>query len=190
MWQGWKGGRVSFRGIWSRLLPFSCLADGLTLAVLTCFKDKDNSIENHGYNQVFLSLWHVLFLCAGNTSWARPYAQHHGGFMCSVWSTGNNEILNSEGQSPWKAAILGGGGECSWPLAPEAWEAFLYNVCIVCQHIHSMGGYPLLWKESWTLFPVIREMGPAVFLLHTWKNVFFFCLYTCRLPSGFKIIEF
>lgn len=64
MWRGLAGG-VSFRGIWYKLLPFSCLAEGLTLAVFTCFKDKDNSIENPGYNQVFLSLWHVLFLCAG-----------------------------------------------------------------------------------------------------------------------------
>ena len=47
---------MSFRGIWSRPLPFSCLAEGLTLAVLACFEDKDNSIENHGYSQVFLSL--------------------------------------------------------------------------------------------------------------------------------------
>lgn len=46
-------GKVSFRGIWSRLLPFSCLAEGLTLAVLTGSKDKDNSVENPGYSQVF-----------------------------------------------------------------------------------------------------------------------------------------
>lgn len=55
MWQSWVGG-LSFSGKWSRLLPFSCLAEGLTLAVLTCFKNKGNSIENLGYNQVFLCL--------------------------------------------------------------------------------------------------------------------------------------
>lgn len=59
------GRGTPFREMWSSLLPFSCLAEGLTVAVLTCFKGKDNSTEHPGYNQVFLSLWHVLFLCAG-----------------------------------------------------------------------------------------------------------------------------
>ena len=51
-----KVGRVSFGGMRSRLLPFSCLAEGSTLAMLRGSKVKDNSVENPGYSQVFASL--------------------------------------------------------------------------------------------------------------------------------------
>lgn len=181
-----RWGKVSFRGIQSRLLPFSCLAEGLTLAVVTDSKDKDNSIENSGYNQVFLSLWPVLFLCTGEHILSQAICSASQGFVCSIWSTGNNEILSSKGQSSWKAAILGGGGECSWPTAPGALETFLDGVCVVCQRLHSAGGHSHHLKEPRTLCPVIRAMCPQSSFL-TQLKVSFFLLCSCRLPPGFRI---
>ena len=34
------------------------------------------------------------------------------------------EVESRKGQSPWKAATLSRGGECSWPPAPGLWDHF------------------------------------------------------------------
>lgn len=111
------------------------------------------------------------FSMQGCTSWARPYAQHHGGFVHSFCSTGDDEILNSTGQSPWKAAILGGGGKSSRPPALEALETFLDGLCIICQHLHSSGGYPYHLKDLGS-YSHLREIWPTLFLPCTYENVF------------------
>lgn len=111
-----KGGEnVIQENMVHRLLPFSCLAEGLTTAVLTCFKDKENSIENHGYNQMFLSLWHVPFLCAGSTSWARPYAQHHGASCVPSGALGIMRSWTAKGRVPGKQPYLVGVGNAHSP---------------------------------------------------------------------------
>lgn len=98
----------------------------------------------------------------------------------------HRSILSSKGQSSWKAAILGGGGECSWPTAPGALETFLDGVCVVCQRLHSAGGHSHHLKEPRTLCPVIRAMCPQSSFL-TQLKVSFFLLCSCRLPPGFRI---
>lgn len=97
MWQGWGWGRCHSRGRESGLLLLPRWA--LTLSVLTHFQEEDGSAESPGSSLLFLSQGRILFFVQVSTSWARPYAQHHRDFECSVWSPGNNEIPNGKGQS-------------------------------------------------------------------------------------------
>lgn len=96
MWQGWGWGRCHSRGRESWLLLMPCWV--LTLSALMRFQEEDGSAEHPGSSLLFLSWGRVLFFVQVST-WARPYAQHHRDFKCSVWSPGNSEIPNGKGQS-------------------------------------------------------------------------------------------
>lgn len=146
-----KVGKVSFGGMWSRLLPFSCLAEGLTLAMLRGSKVKDNSIENPGYSQVSVSLWHSLFLCTGEHTSSQA--------LCSASqvlcvSSGALRIMRSwagKGRVPGKQLHLVEVGKMLMAPSSEALGAFLDGIHVICQHLCPTGGHPQCLKESWTL---------------------------------------
>ena len=172
-----KVGKVSFGGMWSRLLPFSCLAEGLTLAMLRGSKVKDNSIENPGYSQVFVSLWHSLFLCTGEHTSSQALMLSIAGFVCFIWSAENNEILSRKGQSPWKAATLGRGGEnAHGPQLRGAGSISRWHPCHLSAPL-SHWWAPTVFERVLDLMQVIGEMCLLSSFLTQLKESFLLLLF-------------
>ena len=110
------------------------------------------------------------------------------GFVYFIWSAENNEILSRKGQSPWKAATLGRGGEnAHGPQLRGSGSISRWHPC----HLSAPLSYwwaPTVFERVPDLMQVIGEMCLLSSFLRQLKESFLL-LCICRLPLGSRIIE-
>jgi len=182
-----KVGKVSFGGMRSRLLPFSCLAEGLTLAMLRGSKVKDNSVENPGSSQVFVSLWHVVFLCTGEHSLSQALCSASQGLCVS---SGALRIMGSwarKGRVHGKLLHLVEVGNAHGPQLRGSGSISRWHPCCLPAPL-SHWWAPTVFERVPDLIQVIGEMClPSSFLTQLKESFLLLCI--CRLPLSSRIIE-